>query len=105
MIKLNNEAKTKLPEFFALTKLNDRAGYVGPTEFKTSNHGDLYGWPGTCKECGKVWCISVAKMEQNCLSRNVFMMMERIKKYMLLILALKSAKKKKIEGRTLNEIL
>ncbi len=60
MIKLNNEAKTKLPEFSALTKLNDRKGYVGPTEFKISNHGDLYGWLGTCKECGKVWCISVA---------------------------------------------
>ena len=60
MIKLNNEAKTKLPEFLALTKLNDREGYLGPTEFKTSNHGDQYGWPGTCKGCRKVWCISVA---------------------------------------------
>jgi len=104
MIKLNNEAKTKLPEIFALTKLNDRVGYVGLTEFKTSNHGDLYGWPGTCEKCGKVWCISVARNGTKLSIPQCVHDDGTCKEVLLLILAWKTAKKK-IERRTLNEIL
>jgi hypothetical protein len=56
------------------------------------------------KNAGKYGVFLLQKMEHNCLSRIVYMMMEGIKKYLLLILALKTAKDK-VEAGTLNEIL